>query len=84
MFVEEDGIRSWVMNRMHGTNHGFARFSEQPNYAAWIATLKELAREINYPWEPAVGQTPGFCMQLVRNGIDPDRIKAAYILIFDT
>jgi hypothetical protein len=74
-----DELDQWLKRVMNG----HFRFTEGPHGDAWMEALRALARE-KYPDAPPVkkGFSRKYAVEAVVHGVDPERIKAAFLLIF--
>jgi len=69
----------WLINQMNGRRG----HTDGDKGAAWMEVLHQLAKEV-IPSAPKVhkGFSRKYAVEAVAWGVDPERIKAAYLLIF--
>lgn len=77
-------LETWLLASMGATRgeKKVANLYELPQYDAWRHALLTLGREHNVVGTFKDGSSVGYVSKLLAAGVDPEQIKAIYLLTF--
>lgn len=77
-------FETWLLAEMHATrkSNGVNNLFELPQYDAWRHALLALGREHDVVGAFKDGSSVGYASKLLAAGVDPEQIKAIYLLTF--